>query len=129
MEYLLLIYPDTAMRDALPEAEYDAHMRACLQQTDQLETAGVLTSTRQLAAPKIAKTVRIRNGKATVLDGPFAETKEVLAGFILIQAANLEQALEIAKASPWAQLGCIEVRPARDMRQVRERAGLERNIA
>lgn len=122
MEYLLLIYPDTELHEALPETEYDAHMRTCLQQADALKTTGKLKDYRQLQAPQTAKSVRIRNGKTTVLDGPFAETKEVLAGFKLIEADHIEQALEIAKTSPWAQFGCIEVRPVRDLSQAPQRS-------
>ena len=67
--------------------------------------------------------MRIRAGKTTVVDGPFAETKEVLAGFNLIEAESLEQAVEMAKDIPWAQTGCIEVRPVRDADKVRQRVG------
>lgn len=123
MEFLLLVYSDEEMREALPEGEYDARMRYCLQHADELEEQGTLKSYRQLEAPSTGKSVRIRNGKTTVFDGPFAETKEVLAGFNLIEADSLEQAVEIAKDIPWAQTGCIEVRPVRDADKVRRSVG------
>ena len=123
MEFLLLVYSDEEMREALPEGEYDARMRYCLQHADELKEQGTLKSYRQLEAPSTGKSVRIRNGKTTVFDGPFAETKEVLAGFNLIEADSLEQAVEIAKDIPWAQTGCIEVRPVRDSDKVRRSVG------
>jgi len=67
--------------------------------------------------------VRVRNGKATVLDGPFAETKEMLAGFNLVEAGSLEEAVRLAQEWPWARYGCIEVRPVRDVDEVRRRVG------
>lgn len=123
MEYLLLVYTDPELHEALPEAEYDNRMRHCLQHADALKEQGRLKSFRQLEAPSTGKSVRIRNGKTTVFDGPFAETKEVLAGFNLIEADSLEQAVEIAREIPWAQTGCIEVRPVRDADKVRRRVG------
>ena len=123
MEYLLLVYTDEVLHGAMPEAEYADKMRHCLQHADELEAQGTLKSCRQLEAPATGKSVRIRGGKASVFDGPFAETKEVLAGFNLIEADSLEQAVEIAKDIPWAATGCIEVRPVRDIDAVRRRVG------
>lgn len=123
MEYLLLVYTDDELHGALPQAEYDTRMRGCLQHADELLEQGKLKSFRQLEDKATAKSVRIRNGKTTVFDGPFAETKEVLAGFNLIEADSLEEAVEIAKDIPWAQTGCIEVRPVRDADKVRRRVG------
>ena len=123
MEYLLLVYTDTALHDALPQAEFDARMRQCLRHADELRDQGTLMDFRQLQEPATARSVRIRGGKTAVVDGPFAETKEVLAGFNLIQADSLEEAVEIARHIPWAQTGCIEVRPVRDAGAVRKRVG------
>lgn len=123
MEYLLLVYTDTALHDALPQAEFDARMRQCLRHADELRDQGTLKDFRQLEEPRTARSVRIRGGKTAVVDGPFAETKEVLAGFNLIQADSLEEAVEIARHIPWAQTGCIEVRPVRDAGAVRRRVG------
>ena len=123
MEYLLLVYTDNELHGSLPQEEYDTRMRGCLQHADELAEQGKLKSFRQLEDAGTAKSVRIRNGRTTVFDGPFAETKEVLAGFNLIEADSLEQAVEIAKDIPWAQTGCIEVRPVRDADKVRQRVG------
>lgn len=68
-----------------------------------------------------AKSLRSRKNRLTVLDGPFAETKEMLAGFNLIEAEDMEEAVRIAAEFPWARTGCIEVRPVRDIGAVRQR--------
>jgi hypothetical protein len=67
--------------------------------------------------------VRVRGGRTSILDGPFAETKEVLAGFNLIEAASMDEAVRIAQEFPWTQYGCIEVRPVRDLSAMRQRVG------
>jgi hypothetical protein len=68
-----------------------------------------------------AKSVRVRKGRLTTVDGPFAETKEVLGGFNLIEARDMEEAVQIAAQFPWVRTGCVEVRPIRDVGTVRER--------
>ena len=123
MQYLVLIYTDDAMLDALPAGDYDRMMRGCLVHADELRDDGVLLESQQLEAAATAKSVRIRNGRTTITDGPFAETKEVLGGFNLIEAPDMAEAVRIASEFPWAQVGCIEVRPVRDMAQVRIRVG------
>lgn len=123
MEYLLLVYTDPALLDALPEDDFATMMRGCLVRADEQRRDGVLVDARQLEAPTTARAVRVRAGRSTVLDGPFAETKEVLAGFNLVRADSLEQAIAMAEALPWARTGCIEVRPVRDMNAVRRQVG------
>ena len=123
MQYLLLVYTDPELMQTLPEAEYDSRMRDCLSHADGLRATGTLLDARQLEEPATARSVRIRAGRTQVLDGPFAETKEILAGFNLIEADSLAQAVDIASHIPWARTGCIEVRPVRDMQAVRHRVG------
>lgn len=123
MKYMLLIYIDDALVQALPPGELDAMMRKCLQHTDQLSSDGVLLLSERLDEANTARSLRARNGRSTVLDGPFAETKEVLGGFNLIEAANIEEALRIAAEFPWSKLGSIEVRPVRDLMDVRREVG------
>ncbi|MDN4481910.1 YciI family protein, partial [Demequina sp. EGI L300058] len=69
------------------------------------------------------RSFRVRQQRTTVFDGPFAETKEYLAGFNLIEADDLDHAMRIARTFPWARIGAIEVRPVRDMEAVRQRVG------
>jgi len=123
MQYLVLIYTDDALLETLPEGGYDTMMRGCLTHADELRSDGCLLDSQQLEAPATAKSVRVRNGRTTITDGPFAETKEVLGGFNLIEATDMDEAVRIASEFPWAQMGCIEVRPVRDIAGVRRRVG------
>lgn len=121
MKYLLLIYLDPQKMDALPEAKFDSMMRDCLTHADELQTKGKLLESQMLEEPKTAKSVRIRGGRVTATDGPFAEAKEVLGGFNLIEADSMEEAVKIAASFPWASTGCVEVRPIRDIGAVRDK--------
>ena len=123
MQFLLLVYIDDTLLNTLPQGEFDRLMKGCFEHADELQAQGTLLGSQQLEAPTTGKAVRVRQGRATVLDGPFAETKEVLAGFNLIEADSLEDAVRIAHEFPWTAFGCIEVRPVRDMGAVRQRVG------
>jgi hypothetical protein len=123
MQFLLLVYTEDALIEALPEGRYDTMMKACLEHADDLQRDGTLLDFKQLEAPGTARSVRIRNGRTTVVDGPFAETKELLGGFNLIEADDMDEAVRIAADLPWATTGCIEVRAVRDVDIVRKRVG------
>ena len=123
MQFLLLIYTDNSLLEALPAGEADAMMRECFNHADDLREQGNLRQSQQLEAPATAKTVRIRAGRLNVVDGPFAETKEMLGGFNLIEAADMDEAVRIASEFPWTATGCVEIRPIRDMDAVRRRVG------
>ena len=123
MKFMVLIYNDDSMLDALPPAEFDATMRGCLKHADDLRGKGRLLDSQMLEKPSTAKSLRTRKNRLTVVDGPFAESKEVLAGFNLIEAENMEEAVRIAADFPWTRTGCVEVRPVRDIQSVRERVG------
>jgi hypothetical protein len=125
----VLIYNDPELLGAVPEREFDQTMRGCIEHANELQDQGFLIESQQLEAPSTAKSFRVRNGKKTTMDGPFAETKEVLGGFNLIEAENMEEALRIAAEFPWAETGCIEVRPVRDIAAVATRVGAERSPA
>lgn len=123
MKFLVMIYTDDGLMDALPEGEFEHLMRGCFAKADALKDAGCLIDSQQLEAPAEARSVRVREGRTRVVDGPFAETKEYLAGFNLIEAADMDEALRVAQQFPWSRTGCIEVRPVRDMAAVRRRVG------
>ena len=123
MKYLVMIYSDDALLDALPEGEFDTLMHGCITHADELRDDGHLLDSQQLEAPSTARTVRVRNDRVSVVDGPFAETKEYLGGFNLIEATSMDDAVRIASAFPWARTGCIEIRPVRDLAAVRRRVG------
>ncbi|MUV12906.1 YciI family protein [Noviluteimonas gilva] len=123
MQYLLLVYADPALMDALPAGQFDTMMKGCLEHADEQQRAGKLVSFSQLEDVKTARSVRIRDGQTRVSDGPFAETKELLGGFNLIEADSIEDAVRMAAELPWATTGCIEVRPVRDIALVRKQVG------
>ena len=123
MQYLMTINIDERLIAQLPAAEYDELMRGCLNHADELRRDGKLLGSQQLEQPATAKTLRVRNGESQIVDGPFAETKELLAGFNLLQADNIDEAMQIAQQFPWARFGSIEVRPVHDMDAERRRVG------
>ncbi len=123
MKFMLLIYNDGSLLDTLPAGQADAMMRDCLSHADELRRDGRLLDSQMLEDAPTAKSVRIRNGRLTAVDGPFAEAKEVLGGFNLIEAESMEEAVRIAAEFPWARTGCGEVRPVRDIGAVRVRVG------
>jgi hypothetical protein len=121
MKFVLLIYNDSELLDAVPKQEFDATMRGCLAHADELREQGSLLDSQMLASAASAKSVRVRNARRTIVDGPFAETKEMLAGFNLIEAESMEEALRIAAKFPWVATGCVEVREVIDIEEVRRR--------
>lgn len=123
MKFLMMVYVDDALLQALPEGEFDTLMRGCLMHADELRAQGCVLDSQQLEPPATARSFRVRQQRTAVFDGPFAETKEYLAGFNLIEADDLDHAMRIAQDFPWARIGAIEVRPVRDMDAVRQRVG------
>jgi hypothetical protein len=108
MKYLCLVYLEGQKLRAVPDRE----CQAC---GDGLRGRGVLVAAEALQPSDTATTVRIRDGRLAITDGPFAETKEQLAGFYLIDAPNLDDAIQIAAQIPPAREGSIEVRPVREL--------------
>ena len=110
MKYLCLVYLDEKRLDELPDedcVEFDARIRAsrhCI-------------ASEALQPVHTATTVRLRNGKVSITDGPFAETKEQLAGFYMIEAQDLDEAIRLASEIPPARVGSIEIRPIRPIRE------------
>jgi hypothetical protein len=123
MKFMLMINIEHALLDALPDGQADAMMRDCLAHADDLRRKGSLLDSQMLENPATAKTVRSRNGRVTTSDGPFTETKEVLGGFNLIEADDMDEAVRIAATFPWASTGSVEVRPVQDLADVRQRVG------
>jgi hypothetical protein len=122
MKYICLVYGEESKIAAMNDddcMEYDAAIRK----------SGHCIASESLQRVSTAKTVRVRNGKVSIIDGPFAETKEALAGFYLIEASNMDSAIEIASKIPPAQVGCIEVRPVRELVNTRgERRHVEEKV-
>jgi len=108
MKYLCLVYLDEKRSDECSVSE-------CLAYDAAIRKSGHCIASEALQSVETATTVRVRNGKVSVTDGPFAETKEQLAGFYLIEAKDLNQAIQLATRIPPARVGSIEVRPIREM--------------
>jgi hypothetical protein len=108
MKYLCLVYLSAENWNACADS-------ACAAYAGQLQHNGKLIDGTPLHPVHTATTVRVRNGQATITDGPFAETKEALAGFYLIEARDLNEAIQIASKIPPAKYGSIEVRPTREL--------------
>jgi len=123
MKYMLLVYVNEAAWPAMTPALQQQGMAAYNAYTEALKQAGVLASSDRLKPSTAASTVRVANGKTQVLDGPYAESREQLGGFHIIDVADLDAAIAWAARSPTALHGVVEVRP------VREGTMLTRDIA
>jgi hypothetical protein len=111
MQYLLLIYDREETWASMPEAERNALSAEYFALTKELQDRGAFVSGAQLQPVAAATTVRVTDGEQVVTDGPFAETKEQLGGYYLVEAESLDEAIEWAAKIPSARLGAIEVRP------------------
>jgi hypothetical protein len=111
MKYLCLIYQDESAAQKLPKADFEKIHREYTSFHDELQKSGRLLGNHGLQPTRSATTVRVRDGKVTTTDGPFAETKEQLGGYFLIESRDLNEAIQIAAKIPSARFGSIEVRP------------------
>ena len=117
MKYLCLIYDEGKKMDALSRSEADAFMAEYFAFTEGIKQSGHYVGGEALQPVQTATSVRVRAGKVSTTDGPFAETKEQLGGFYLINADNLDDAIKVAAKIPSARFGTIEVRPVVDFSQ------------
>ena len=111
MKYLCLAYEEESILNSLSRGEWDLLRHETLDYVEELRQKGTLLSAEPLQSVKNAATVRMRDGKVSIVDGPFAETKETLGGFFLIDVRDMNEAIRIASRWPSARLGSIEVRP------------------
>lgn len=114
MKYLCLAYEAEETFTAMSRPEWDALREETLAYVETLRRSGHLLATNALQSARTAATVRHRNGRVLVTDGPFAETREQLGGFFLIEAADLNEAVQVAGNWPGARFGTIEVRPVEE---------------
>ena len=117
MKYLCLVYFEEGTLDALTTSEWTSLTGECLAYGDEIRGNGHYLAAEALQPVRTAATLRVRNGKLSTVDGPFAETKEQLGGFYLIDARDLNEAIQVASRIPPARLGSVEVRPVRDVTQ------------
>jgi hypothetical protein len=119
MKYLCLIYDEEQKLGSMSKVESDAFMGEYFAFTEGIRKSGQYVAGEALQPVQSATTVRIRNGKLSTTDGPFAETKEQLGGFYLIDARDLNDAIQVASKIPSARVGSIEIRPVVDFSQQR----------
>lgn len=112
MKYLCLVYFDEKKLHAVPESPEDEECHAYDQ---ELRERGYVIASEALAPVQTASTVRVNDGQTSVTDGPFAETKEQLGGFYMIEARDMNEAIQVAARIPAARIGCVEVRPVREL--------------
>ncbi|MFZ5540817.1 MAG: YciI family protein [Pseudomonadota bacterium] len=117
MKYLCLAYYDERAFDTVSAAELEAIGRACRPHDEALRATGQLVAQASLGSTRSTACIRPRNGKPVVTDGPFAETKEQIGGFYMIEAKDLDEAIKLAAGIPPARVGSIEVRPIRPIRE------------
>jgi hypothetical protein len=125
MQYACLIYLEEAKFAAMTQEERDGYVNASLDSDVELKRNGNLIMAQALKTPPHAVSVRVRNGRVNVSDGPFAETKEHLGGFVLIEARDLNEAIKIAGDLPLARVGTIEVRPFEELSYIEGSTGQE----
>jgi hypothetical protein len=123
MKYLCLIYEDEKNLDTLSENEWSGVVSECLAAEEDLRQSGRVLASEALQSVRTATTVRVRSGKLAATDGPFAETKEQLGGFYLIEARDLNDAIQVAARIPSARRGCVEVRPVWELHHDERGAG------
>lgn len=114
MQYMLLIYGDPSNAPQ-SEEEHEALFHDFAAWSGELHSRGVVVTGNPLAPTTSATTVRVRDGRHAITDGPFAEVKEYLGGFLILKAESLDEALEVAKRCPGAKYGSVEIRPIVEM--------------
>ncbi|HBX37988.1 MAG TPA: dehydrogenase [Pseudohongiella sp.] len=117
MKYLCLVYYDENIMNQMSQQEWDSLNQECIACVGSLTDNGHFLDGAPLQSINTATTVRVRNGKAVLTDGPFAETKEQLAGFYMLEARDMNEAIRLAEKIPPARYGSIEVRPVRELRE------------
>ena len=123
MKYLCLICAETVM-EQMPQREADEHFEEYRVFTEEIRRSGHFIGCNRLLPSAAATTVRVRDGKVSITDGPFAETKEQFGGYYLIEARDLNEAIQVAARIPGARKGCVELRPVAEDLQTLQTLGL-----
>ena len=116
MKFMFLIFHEEKTLDTMPDGEMQHLVDAALDYTEGLRESGHFIASNALQRGRTARTIRVRGGKVTTTDGPFAETKEQLGGFFLVEAKDLDEACAVAARFPPARIGTLEVRPVQELR-------------
>jgi hypothetical protein len=124
MKYLCLIAAEKVM-EQMTKADADQHYEEYREFTDDIRRSGHFVGANRLKPPADATTLRVREGKVLVTDGPYVETKEQLGGYFVIEAKDLNEAIQIASRIPGAKRGCVEVRPVAEDEQTKDVLGFK----
>ena len=124
MKFMFTIYHDPKVMDAMPEKEMQTLVDSAIEYAEELRRSGHFIASNALQRTGTARTIRVSGGKVSTTAGPFAETKEQLGGFFLIEAKDMDEACAIAAKFPPLRVGVIEVRPVRELQHSRDRRGL-----
>jgi hypothetical protein len=124
MKFMFTIYHEEKVLDAMPEKEMQALVDSAIEYAEGIQRSGHYIASNALQRTATARTIRVRDGNASTTAGPFAETKEQLGGFFLIEAKDMDEACAIAARFPPARVGVIEVRAVRELTHSRDRRSL-----
>ncbi len=124
MKFMFMIHHDENVLDAMPEKEMQALVDSAIEYAEEIRRSGHYIISDALQRTRTARTIRIRDAKVSTTVGPFAETKEQLGGFFVIEAKDMDEACAIAARFPPARVGVVEVRPVRELQHSRDRRGL-----
>ena len=126
MKFMFTIYHDEKVLDAMPEQEMQALVDSAIEYAEELRRNGHFIASNALQRDRTARTIRVQGGKASTTASPFAETKEQLGGFFVIEAKDMDEACAIAARFPGARVAVIEVRPVQELKHSRDGRGLPR---
>jgi hypothetical protein len=124
MKFMFAIHHDPTVMDAIPPKDMQALVDSAIEYAEELRRSGHYIVSNALQGTETARTLRVRGGTVSTTPGPFAETKEQLGGFFLIEAKDMDEACAIAARFPPARVGVIEVRPVQELTHSRDRRGL-----
>jgi hypothetical protein len=124
MKFMFTIYHDENVLDAMPEKEMQALVDSAIEYAEEIRRSGHYIASDALQRAQTARTIRVRAGTVSTSDSPFAETKEKLGGFFVIEAKDMDEACAIAARFPPARVAVIEVRPVQELKHSRDRRGL-----
>jgi len=124
MKFMFMIYHDENMLNAMPEREMQALVDSAVEYAEEIRRSGHYIVSDALQRTRTARTIRIGAGKVSTTVGPFAETKEQLGGFFVIEAKDMDEACAVAARFPPARVGVIEIRPVQELQHSRDRRGL-----
>ncbi len=124
MKFMFTIYHDEKVLEAMPEKEMQTLVDSAIEYAEELRRSGHYILSNALQRIETARTIRVRDGKVSTSVSPFAETKEQLGGFFVIEAKDMDEACAIAARFPPARVGVVEVRPVRELTHSRDRRGL-----